>query len=358
MDIETRLRALPKALTLRAEDLKAMARLDAVAPRQVEPAPRTQLRVAAGAVAGALILLVLVNTMAVYFAPRYGVILADTPGLGPLSGRFLQAVGLSGSDVTVVGDSATSSGHTLKLEGAYADGLRTVLFVSIDGKGVTGNPKRYGTNPGEWGINDFTLTDQFGHSYQGWGVGGPTDLQFEALAWPASVVGGRLTLEVTGIWAIWKFVAQGPGVIGSEALTVHGDWSLHVTITSQKVASMAPPAPVRTPEAVYTYTSVVASGKTLIVHWTITGPATSRFAPPSLPDSTGPPPWLDFFSPRVFDANGDQMQLQYFGAMWPPKPGGPVTAEMAAFIHGPGQYRILVAKSLTAPDQQRWIVVP
>ena len=354
-EVESRLRALPGSVTFRDQDAQAMARLDfPPEPRQDRATRWTRLRVGAGAIAGALILMVLANTAAVYFAPRYGRILADAPGIGPISGRFLHAVGLNPGDVTLVGDSSTSSGHTLKLEGVYADGLRTVLFVSIDGRGLSGNPKEYGPNPGDWAISydGLTLTDQFLHSYDGWGVGGPTNLQFKALVWPASEVGARLTLHVTGLWAMWRVSKLGPGTVSDTAAqTVRGDWYLRATLTSQKVASLPLPAPVRTPDAMYTFTSVVASGKTLIIHLAISGPIAHQTPP------TGPYAMQAIFSPSVYDVGGKQMELQDYGVTWP-KGGGPLQAEMTAFINGPGQYRIQLNAALTAPDQQRGIVVP
>ena len=364
-EIESRLRELPGSVTFRNEDARAMARLDIVAePRREGAARRTRLRVAAGAIAGALILIVMANTIAVYLAPRYGRILADAPGIGPISGRFLGAVGLSASDVTLVGDSATSSGHTLKLEGVYADGLRTVLFVSIDGKGLSGNPKEYGPNPGDWAINydGLTLTDQFLHSYDGWGVGGPTVLQFKALVWPASEVGARLTLHVTGLWAMWRVIKLGPNTVSDPAAsTVHGDWYLHATVARGSSHNIPLPASVRTAGAVYTFTSIVASSKTLVIHWTLAGPVNAEVES-NQPQGPNPPSEIyqrlihDYFSPRVYDSSGSELQMQYYGYTWPKV--GPAQGEMAVFISGPGQYRIELGAALTAPDQQRWIVVP
>lgn len=351
-EVDSRLRALPGDITLRSEDAKALAKLDVSfstirrAARPTEHSPRRIRTLTLGAaIAAALIVILQANLVAIYFAPSYSRALADSPGVGPISSRVLHALGLSSSDLTVIGDSATSAGHTLKLEGAYADGLRTVLLVSIDGKGLAGDPKQYGRNDGEWGLGyaGQTLTDQFGHTYEHSGIGGPTELQFKPLAWPASEVGARLTLHVTSLDAIWT---------RTTGHAVTGDWYLRVTMTSQGVQTLPLPAPVRTADAVYTYTSVVASARTLIIHWTITGPVTSRLVPPFTPDETQP-----LFSPRVFDLNGNEMQLQDYGSTWPRERGGPISAETTVFIHGPGQYRIQVATSLNAPDQQRWIRV-
>jgi len=335
-DVEGRLRALLGRSALTAADASALQQLDRfdiafaeVGRRGATRAWSARFVTPAIAIAVALVVIVLANTTGAYFAPRYARILADVPGIGPISGRYLQAVGLSGDDVTLVGDSSTSSGHTLKLVAAYADGLRTVLFVSIDGKGLTGDPKQYGPNPGDWAVNfdHISLTDQFGRTYGLWGVGGPTEMQFESLPWPASDLGARLTLHITGLWAMWKGAKLGPNTsIDQESVTVHGDWYLHATLVSQPVHNLALPAPVRSGTGVYSFTSIVASGKTLIIKYTVVG-------------------GRDLL-PSVYDADGNYMQLEEGGE-----------GETSVFINGPGHYRIEF-DGLTTPDQERWIVVP
>lgn len=360
-EVERRLRALPASATLRPADEQAVAGIHLWGRGSLRrSAAHRALRVS-GAAAVIVVAILLVNILAAYFAPKYQRALADS-GVGPISQRFLSAVGLRSGDVTVVGDSATSAGHTLKLVGAYADGLRTVIFVSVDGKGVTGNPKEYGRNPGEWGVSfDLaTLTDQFGHSYGGQGVVGPTDLQFQPLAWPASEVGGRLTLHITGIWAPWKIAAQGPNkVIDTEALTTHGDWSLHVTLISAPYHTIALPAPVHTPMADYTFTGISASETEMVLHWTVDGPVNdglrSAPAPQNPPSAAYTQKMQDYFSPRVYDAGGGELQMQDYGFEWPKT--GPAKGEMTVFINGPGRYRIQLGNALSASDQ-RWVIVP
>ena len=361
-EVESRLRALPASATLRPVDEQAVAEIR-LSPRESSRRGTTHraLRVSAAA-ALIVVAILLVNVLAAYYAPKYQRVLADS-GVGSISQRFLSAVGLKAGDVTVVGDSATSAGHTLKLAGAYADGLRTVIFVSVDGKGVTGNPKEYGRNPGDWGISfDLaTLTDQFGHSYDAQGLVGPTDLQFQPLAWPASDVGGRLTLHITGIWAPWKVAEQGPNkVIDNEALTIHGDWTLHVTLISTPPHKVALPAPVHTPMADYTFTGISASETEMVLHWTVDGPVNDglRSAPnPQNPPSAAHTQTIqDYFTPRVYDANGSELQMQDWGYEWPKS--GPAKGEMTVFINGPGRYRIQLGNALSPPDLQRWLVVP
>jgi hypothetical protein len=357
-EVESRLRALPASATLRPADERAVAEIH-LWPRESSRRRAThralRLSTASAVIVVAILLL---NVVAAYYAPKYQRALADS-GVGPISQRLLSAVGLRSSDVTVVGDSATSAGHTLKLVGAYADGLRTVIFVSVDGKGVTGNPKEYGRNPGEWGISfDLaTLTDQFGHSYDAQGVVGPTDLQFQPLAWPASDVGGRLTLHITGIWAPWKIAEQRTNkVIDTEALTTHGDWSLHVTLISAPSHTIALPAPVHTPMADYTFTGISASETEMDIHWTISGAINDQMR--TAPTPANPPTDAyqetvrDYFSPRIFDSAGNELQFEEYGTTVPRT--GPAFGEMKVFIKGPGRYRI----KLGAAVDDRWVLVP
>ena len=346
-ELEHRLRSLSHSVVLHPEDERAIRQLN-VSSTSASSSPRSRvaIRISAGA-AGAVIAILLINIAAAYFAPKYQRTLADS-GFGPASQRLLAAVGLSTGDVTTLGDSATSVGHTLKLEAGYADGLRTVLFVSIDGRGVTGNPKKYGLNPGEWGIsyNGMTLTDQFGHSYAGRGLGGPTELQFETLQWPASQLGARLTLHITGIEAMWKEAQLGPGVVDPEPFTKLGDWTLHATLISAMAHAIAAPAAFHTAQADYRFTNITASETEMVLHWTVAGPIVDA------PVEIGDPLFDQYLRPHVYSEAGAELRMQDFGYGWPKN--GPAQGEMTVFINGPGRYRIQIGTVAEA----RWVVVP
>src|SRR5689334_298606 len=111
-ELESRLHKLSHSVVLRPEDERAIANLNgARTPAPLSrPAPLA-VRISATA-AAVVIAILLVNIAAAYFAPKYQRTLADS-GAGPVSQRFLAAVGLSDGDVAAIGDSATSSGHTL-----------------------------------------------------------------------------------------------------------------------------------------------------------------------------------------------------------------------------------------------------
>ena len=353
-EIEERLRSLDEALIVGPEDSRALGRIMELripaARTQSEPA-RANRRwvVRLGAVATTIVVVMLANLAAAYFAPTYSRALADAPGVGGPSSKILATFGLSAGQVTAINDSATSSGHTLRLAAGYADGLRTVLFVSVDGKGLDGNPKGYGMNPGDYGLGDFSLTDQFGHTYVPSGVGSPNWIPFTPLAWPASTVGARLTLHVISIDALWL---RGAGEI-------HGDWTLRATLVAEPARTLALPAPVRLPQATYTFTSIRSSATTLIVRWTIDGPILDeeeklRPAGNSTTTQAGMQLEHSYFWPQVFDVFGRTVQLADWGITFTK----PATGEITVFIPGPGRYRIRLGDALTADELQRWIVVP
>ena len=349
MEIEERLHSLSHA-SLRSADEAAIAHLEIPrTPRAGQAQSRRAIRIAVP-IAAVLVAILVLNFAAAYFAPKYQRALADS-GVGPVSQRFLAAAGLNYGDVATIGDSATSGGHTLKLEAGYADGLRTVLFVSIDGKGLTGDPKGYGMNPGDYGIDmdAVTLTDQFGRSYGfGTGVTGPNELLYEPLPWPESAVGARLTLHIGALTEMWYRQAEWP--------TVAGDWTLHATLISSPAHAIALPAPIHAAEADYTFTSITASETEMIVRWTVDTPLNNSLrnppAPGQMTDPMADPVVQQYFTPRVYSAAGTEVQMEDWGFEWPKT--GPAKGEMTVFISGPGRYRI----KLGAAVDDRWVVVP
>jgi len=365
-EVEERLRALNTTAALTAEDARAVARLQVLRFPIVSPvvsrtaSARFRSGRTVAAIAAILALVMLANLGAAYYAPSYGRALADAPGVGPVSGRILQFVGLNDRDVTVFNATATSSGHTVRLIAGYADGLRTVLFLDVDGRGLTGNPKSFGMSPGDYaiGLEGLTMTDQFGHGYAlARGDQTVVALTFEPLAWPASQVGARLTLHVSAIQAEWLLAP------GSDA-DLKGDWTLHATLISAPAHRLAVPAPVQTAEADYTFTSLQASETTLIVQWSVSGAALDKVnslwmqrpSPPTARDPEFDKLMQGYFSTRLFDAAGKPMTMWDWGYEFPTnKPGA---GHMTAFVPGPSRYRLQFGDALTGLDEQRWIVVP
>src|SRR5690349_7839465 len=104
-EVEERLRALNTTAALPAEDARAITRLQVLRFPIVSPvvsrtaSARFRSGRTVGAIAAILALVVLANLGAAYYAPSYGRALADAPGVGPVSGRILQFVGLNDRDV-------------------------------------------------------------------------------------------------------------------------------------------------------------------------------------------------------------------------------------------------------------------
>lgn len=369
-EVEERLRALTDRDFVAPEDAQAMARLDAIrfpeisrsrtdGPRPAHGMRRFRPAPVAAAVAATLVLIVLANVAAAYYAPRYGRALAGAPGVGPVSDRALQVVGLSTRNLTVFSSAATSSGHTVRLVAAYADGLRTVFFLEVDGRGMTGNPKAFGTTAGDYavGLDGLTMTDQFGHGYSlARGAQTGAVLTFEPLAWPASQLGARLTLHASAIEAEWLVAS------GSDS-TLNGDWTLHATLISSPVHALSLPASVRTAEASYTFTSLQASGTTVTAQWSVNGASVDevsklwmqRSSPQTAPGAEYDKLLRDYFWPKLFDAAGNQMTIGEWGFEFPTNK--PAAGHMTAFVPGPGRYRIQLGDALTSLDDQRWIIV-
>jgi len=134
-EVDSRLRTLRTSLVVGQQDSWAIAHLATLHILDGRPRQRpVRLAVALGL---ALALIVLGNLGAAYYAPAYGRALADAPVVGAVSGQMLHVFGLTDSKIAVLNDASVSSGHTVRLIAGYADGLRTVLFVEIDGKRLT-----------------------------------------------------------------------------------------------------------------------------------------------------------------------------------------------------------------------------
>ena len=351
-DIDARLRALPTTLRLSSQDAQAIARLG-MFRIQGSRRRRNPARVVAAVVA-TFALLVLGNGVAAYYAPRYGQALAQVPVIGGVYAKALQYYGLAEQDVTVISDSSRSSGHTVRLVAGYADGLRTVLIVDIDGKTLTyGKADR--PRPGEYGVGNhgetpdlgLTLTDQFGHSYkEGVGNGYTNYLQFEPLVWPASKAGARLTLHITTVRKLW--------LEGAGQDEVFGDWTLHATLVAEPVHVLPVPSPVRTTNAIYTFTSLQVTSTAVHIEWTTTGALIDDPRLSNHGSQAEDQVLRDFFLPRLFDSAGHELPNSTFVVTF----AHPVTTEFNGYVHGPGHYRLQLGDALTGADYEVWIVVP
>lgn len=167
-------------------------------------------------------------TLASYYAPAFAQALADAPVAGAITGPMLRNVGLAAAPhrVTSIDDSVSSSGYRVDLVGGYADPGRTILFLRTEpaARVVFG------------GLEELTLRDQFGQSYQVSGSvanldTGENTLIFEPFRGPALGVGARMQLQ---------FNTLSVGVASPSEVT--GRWSLGGTLAPHEGTELAVPS--------------------------------------------------------------------------------------------------------------------
>ena len=263
--------------------------------------------VAAGSVA-AVVLLALVA----YFVPASGTVVAKMP----VAGDVLNA----GDRVTVVGASATSSGYTITLVAAYADANRTELKLTISPAATV-----------SFGLDD--MTDQFGRSYHptssfGNLLSGEVTAEFEPLAWPDSITGARITVNISSIEP-----APDPS-----AGDIKGTWTLHAILGVDEGTALAPPAPMTLGRAHLTFKSVIYTPGSVAVDLDIAGVSMDdidfRLPDPSNPKGS-PAFVLD-----VLDPDGNSI-LGTTSENWDWL--SPVHVHILGNRHGSGRYSIVAS---------------
>jgi hypothetical protein len=224
---------------------RVSARVLARVPR---PRRRRWPRVALSGVATVVLL-----ALVAYFVPAADTVVAKVP----FAGDWLRDAGLVGARdrITIVGSTATSSGYTLTLVGAYADSTRTVLLVHSNPASIPGH-----------GF-ETVLKDQFGRSYQFQSSitdtrTGDEMMQFESLAWPDALTGARITLQISSIETA---TATGPGT------NVAGSWTLAATLGVDTATAVPVPEPANLVQAHFRFTSVTYTPATIEVDMEVTG---------------------------------------------------------------------------------------
>jgi hypothetical protein len=209
----------------------------------------------------------------------------------------------------------------VKLIGAYADSERTVLFLEVDGQ-----PHGIPNKQQSCCYAEATLTDQFGHSYQGSYAVDALAPTFNPLVPPASNLGARLTLHISSL------MPTGPGF--SE---ITGDWELHLTLIRQAGIVLPLPAPVTANGVTYTFTSLHLSQFQLKVNYTLSGPLVDqqRGAAPEPPDPNSF--FFHYAFPRLVNAAGVEAQLSNWGMTLP-------RGDLTAILPGPGTYTLTLGK--------------
>lgn len=243
---------------------------------------------------------------------------------------MLHFSGLDASRVIPLHESVTSSGHTVKLIGAYADSERTVLFIEVDGQ-AHGLP----TKQQSCCYAESTLTDQFGHSYQRVFSVDALAPTLGPLAGPASNLGARLTLHISSL------MPTGPGFTQAS-----GDWVLHLTLIQQAGIVLPLPAPVTANGVTYTFTSLHLSRLRIKVNYTLSGPLVDQqrklaYTPGARPAPSDPNSFVfQYARPRLLNAAGVEAQMWEWGMTLPRQ--GPALGGLTAVLPGPGTYVLIL----------------
>lgn len=273
-----------------------------------------------------------------YWCPVLSQAVADSPLLGTAAGPVLRTFGLAedSQHLTSFGASASSSGYTIYLEGGYADATRTVLLLRTDPPD--------GANHG---LDSLKLTDQFGRKYRSRGANANVETGYQAaefvpFGWPASLVGVRFTLQVSGISSY-----TGPTMPWR---AVPGSWKLRGTLGVEQGRVLTRPPSGRVGEMTIDFDEVRVTDATLQVRMRITGTSAadlSRMVPNGLKGR----PALQVL---LVDANGAVL-LGGTSSSTGTREGAVVTSNW--YRTGPGRYRMVVSYE-GAGTLEREIVIP
>lgn len=278
-------------------------------------------------VAVAVTLLMILSTVgASYYAPVFAQAVADAPIAGSITGWMLRAVGLAGVPhrVTMIGDAVTSSGYRVDLVGGYADAGRTVMFLRVSpGARVVLVPTQF--------AQELTLHDQFGQTYRQSAaiqnsLTGENSLIFEALRWPASIVGARLWLS---------FSTLEVGVPPSSSL-ITGHWQLAGTLAKDEGRNLTLPADGTVGEMRVAFTRVRAMPSALLVDFDLQpgGLDLNRVIPDGLKGRRA------FTVTLVGDVGDERLLLQgQFGS----RGTGNVAGTWIWLVDRPGHYQLRIS---------------
>jgi Domain of unknown function (DUF4179) len=312
------------------DDLVARARSRAAG----QPRRRLTPALVAAAAVAALVALVTVNEAAAYFVPAYGRAIADTP-LGLLTQPLLRAGGQTAEQVTPIGTTVTSDGHSIQLVGAYADGLQTTIYLQVDGQPLAAPIAPGGKVVGDRYSASMELTDDAGRHYQERGSSGSSATDFEPLRGPAARSGVRLTLRVTRLWDH----SVAPRSKHDAPPHVDGNWTFTFTLRQRPAVDLARPAPLTIGDTTYTFTSIRAAD-TMAVKIRVSGGAVSRWAASGATDA---------YRLELYNAAGAPQRIGY-GSF------GRDQIDTSWVLDGSGRYRLHVGPAQGGADY--WFDVP
>lgn len=288
----------------------------------------------APALALAILLIMLAGSL--YFAPRFGDVLASAPVIGGPTGALLQSIGLGpiGSKLTPLNDVAVSSGYRVQLIAGYADLTQTILVLRVSPPaGVFSSP---------------VLKDQFGRTLDVRGAtydlrNGTTVVSVQGLPWPDQLLGARVTLQLS-------LLQPNP----DSTVGVMGSWTLHATLGVEPGRTLAAPADAQIATTTFHFTSIVRSGPSLEVDMRVSGPLATHLTDmvgQAIPYVAKPHQALNI---TLVDAHGTQIQALNAEVN---SGQSPATLRWQWLVTAPGHYRMVV--SIEGAGQfEREIVVP
>jgi hypothetical protein len=323
------------------DDLAVRARARALSAER--PRRRLTPALVAAVVAVALVVLATANEAAAYFVPAYGRAIAGTP-LGVLTQPLLRAGGQTAEQVTPVGTTVKSSGHSIQLVGAYADGLQTTIYLQVDGQPLAAPATPTSKVAGDRYLASMELTDDAGHRYAARGGSGSSVTDFEPLTGPAARTGVHLTLRVTALMDM----SYTPRSKHDAPPTVNGSWTFHFTLKQRPAVGLPLPAPLTIGDTTYTFTSIRAAD-TMAVQIRLRGGAVTRWKQIK-PVPGGPPPGtMDPYSVELYNAAGTRQRIGY-GML------GGDRIDASWVLDGTGRYRLHVGPDQSGADY--WFDVP
>jgi hypothetical protein len=258
------------------------------------------------------------------------------------SSQILQFVGLVPKDEgriqSVIG-TATSSGQTVKVLGAYGDVTRTVVFIHT----TTGGPV--------WA----TLTTDSGQKLSGpsqaWERGGNGALAFGPLANP-NPNGDGVTLEVLSMMVNGRPLAtSGPTLKRDQA--IKGDWKIHFSMKVSAISVVPTPTSGKLGAIAVTFKAAGGTGDSVFVSFETVGRTIDELQP-AYCSAYG---WCSKGKLRIqmFDPSGKELKLLQAGgapAHTPDKTAPPeVWAREIRNLQfntywigsGPGSYRLVLS---------------
>ena len=271
------------------------------------------------------LLMLIVTTIAAYYAPAFSQVLADAPIAGRVAGPVLRQFGLASIEdrVSSFGDRASSNGYSIELVGGYADSARTVLFLR-----VTPAARVVMMSP-----DHVQIRDQFGDRYHlssGFANSetGDAAITFTPIASPANRLGARVTLTLT----------QLEDRTAAQPVAIAGRWELHGTLLPDEGRDLPLPEQGALGSATFVFTKARALPAALLIETQVTGTTMSELLE-RIPDGLKGRP---VFTARLFDSAGHERGL-LSGGGGSGGDGGLLRQQWLWEVTGPGRYELVLA---------------